>query len=93
MMSGLGREAAVHDLPLYSTPPEVAAIVRVKADKVRRWIELGELPAADVGDKSRPRYRIARADLLAFLDRRSGAKPVVKQKRRKRTESALPERY
>lgn len=82
------------DLPLFATPPEVAELLRVKAARVRRWIERGELHASNLGDKGRPRYRIARMDLIAFLNDRSGAKvSPPKAKPRRKAKPDLPGRY
>ena len=77
----------------YTTPPEIAELLRVKADRVRKWIENGELIAANLGDASRPRYRIAAADLQAFLDRRSAVRKPIAQPRRRRHVEASPERH
>jgi excisionase family DNA binding protein len=76
------------ELPLYMTAPEAAQVLRVKPDRLRGWIERGELPAANLGDKTRPRYRIARSDLLLFLERRSAARPppILTPRRRKTSE-------
>lgn len=50
------------------TPPEVARRWGVSSDKVRSWIENGELRAINLAARlrGRPRYRIDLADLLAF---------------------------
>jgi len=63
----------------YLTPPEVAKLLRVRIDKVRGWIRRGELAAVDVSETigGRPRYRIARDDLDAFLRRRQVTTPPV----------------
>lgn len=84
-----GRAAAMPDLPLFLTAPEAAEILRVKVDRLRAWIARGELPAANLGDHSRPRYRIARCDLVLFLERRSIVKPAPAPTRRK--QQAPPE--
>lgn len=81
------------DVPAFLTPPEAAELLRVKATRIRRWIETGELVAPNLGDKSKPRYRIARAELLAFLDRRSVVHPPQKPRRRRRAQEKLPTRY
>lgn len=48
----------------YLTVQEVAALVRVDPMTVRRWCSAGQLGAVRLGPKV---YRIARADLDAFL--------------------------
>ena len=55
----------------YLTPPEVARLLRVKPEKVRAWIDRGELQAIDVSDTvGRPLYRVSATDLDAFIRRR-----------------------
>lgn len=74
------------DLLRYLTPPEIAARLGVKADRVVNWIRTGQLRAVDVGDKTRPRWRINPADLEAFeLARSNLAKLPQSQPRRPRT--------
>ena len=54
------------------TPPELASRWRVSPDKVRAWIESGELRAINLAARlsGRPRYRIDLADVLIFEQRR-----------------------
>lgn len=74
----------------YLTPPEVAKLLRVRIDKVRNWIRNGDLAASNVAESPdrKPRYRVSRDDLQAFLDRRKVPKPALYQPRRRRVESA-----
>ena len=65
------------------TPPAVARRLGVNSHKILRWIASGELRAVNVGDGTRPRWRIMADDLRAFLDRRA-AQPAAKQARRRR---------
>jgi excisionase family DNA binding protein len=60
---------------IFRTPPAVAEILGVNPERVREWIRVGELRAANLGDGSRPRYRISQADLDEFLASRSNIKP------------------
>jgi excisionase family DNA binding protein len=53
------------------TVPQVAEELQVTVDTVRRWIRAGELPALLTGGQ-KTGYRIARADLDAFIERRRG---------------------
>ena len=71
----------------YSTPPEIAQLLRVRVDKVRNWIARGELRASDVSERSggRPRFRIHRDDLDAFLERRLVKPPPRSARRTKYT--------
>ena len=59
------------------TPPELAARLGVKADKVVAWIRSGELRALNAATKpgGRPRWLIDEADVAAFEARRA-AQPV-----------------
>ena len=54
------------------TPPEVAAMWGVSAEKIIAWILAGELRAIDASSKQsqRPRYLIDVDDLAAFEKRR-----------------------
>ena len=68
------------------TPPEIAERYRISPDKVRQWIESGQLRAVDVSVKpgtGRPRWRIHPADLIAFESSRTATPPVKPQRRRK----------
>ena len=58
-------------LTAWLTPPQVAWLLRVKADKVLAWIRVGKLRAVNVGDgRLRPRFRVDPADLQDFLEAR-----------------------
>jgi excisionase family DNA binding protein len=48
------------------TPPQVASLIGVNADKVLTWIRRGELRALNVSEGIRPRWRIEHDDLMAF---------------------------
>ena len=75
--------------PLFYTPPEVAKILRCRESKVSSWIRSGVLQAVNVSEGHRPRYRVAREHLDAFLQ----AKAVVatpKPERRQRRERTVP---
>lgn len=51
------------------TVTETARLLRVNRDKVLGWIRSGRLPAANTARRQtgRPRYRVKRADLDAFI--------------------------
>jgi len=76
------------------TPPEVAALWGISADKVVGWIRAGELRAIDASRNrgQRPRYLIDVADLADFEARRT-ATPPPKQKRRRRADTGTIEFY
>ena len=73
----------------WMTLPEIAQELRCRQSKPRRWVESGELPAINVSDSTRPRYRVRRADLDAFLQRRA-AVPTPKPERRPRRDASIP---
>jgi hypothetical protein len=69
------------------TPPEVGRMLRVKPDKVIRWIRAGELIASNLAERAtgRPRWRITQEALDEFLRRRravSRANPVTRRRKR-----------
>ena len=68
----------------FLTPPEIASILRVKPDKVLDWIRQGKLKAVNVGNgPRRPRYRVSKENLDAFLKLREVPPPVPVQRRRR----------
>ena len=67
----------------YLTPPELAKQLRVTPERVRAWIERGELRAVNVGDRSRARWRISADAVIAFEQGRA-AIPAVKPTRKRR---------
>jgi excisionase family DNA binding protein len=60
----------------FQTPPTVAKHLGVHVDRVRGWIETGQLPAVNLGDKTRPRWRISPEGLEQFLRARSNQAAV-----------------
>lgn len=77
----------------YLSPPQAADLLGIAAEKVCLWIARGELRATNVATtlSGRPRWRIHRADLEAFLNSRSAAPepPPATRQRRKRDESVI----
>ena len=73
------------------TPPEVAALLRVRLEKVLGWVHDGRLLAVNVASdgSTRPRWRISQAALEAFLNARSNraAAAAPPTRRRRRTQS------
>jgi len=49
------------------TPQEIASVLRVSAETIRRKIALGELGALEVGGRERKQYRILAQDLVSWL--------------------------
>lgn len=69
----------------YLTPSQVAREIGVQGDTVLAWIHSRQLLALDVsrGAGERPRWRIDRHDLEAFLaKRRTVAPPPATERRR-----------
>jgi len=61
----------------YLTPPQIAAQLGVKPDRVLRWIRTGVLSAINLSDgRLRPRFRVAPSDLEIFLSTRRVAAPT-----------------
>ena len=67
----------------YLTPPEIAKRLRITAAKVIGWIRKGELRAVDVGNGSRPRYRISPDDFEDFLKSREVQPPLPRTQHRR----------
>lgn len=81
------------------TPPErgcfsvseAAEFVRCSEDHIRRHIKGGTLPVANIGMEDGPDYRILRADLLDWLQKRkTGAIPPPRRKPKKTTPAVSP---
>jgi hypothetical protein len=68
------------------TVADVAKRYRVSPDKVRRWIDRGELLAVNTAEAlcGKPRYVIT-AEALAEFERRRSTAPPPKPKRRKKS--------
>jgi excisionase family DNA binding protein len=73
-------------------PPEVAKLLSTDNLKIIRWINSGELQAVDVSlhRSKRPRWRISRIDLEAFLSSRSSSpQPEVKRHKKKNDDGVI----
>ncbi len=64
------------------TSREVARHLRVSPDKVLGWIRRGELRAVNVGNRTRPQYRVGQDDLDAFLKAREVQPPPERARRK-----------
>jgi len=75
------------------TPPQVAKQLGVSPDKIRGWIDKGELHATNVatGHGGRPRYRISEENMAAFKRARQPSKPPPKTPRRKKKDDSVIE--
>ncbi|MEZ6097852.1 MAG: helix-turn-helix domain-containing protein [Pirellulaceae bacterium] len=67
----------------YQTVPSLAKELGVNADKVRGWIASGELLAVNVGNRTRPRWRIAPQARDAFLAARAASPPPPPRRRQR----------
>jgi excisionase family DNA binding protein len=73
------------------TVADVAVRYRVSPDKVRRWIDRGELAAVNTADDpcGRPQLRITPEAVAEFERRRAGGKPARPTRRRRRPEAVV----
>ena len=73
------------------TPPAIAEELGIRQSKIAAWIASGELIAVDLSESrgGRPRWRIRRSDLEAFLLRRQSQKPAEPIRRRKRQDTGV----
>ncbi|NLY00955.1 MAG: helix-turn-helix domain-containing protein [Rhodopirellula sp.] len=62
--------------PAYLTPPEVARLLRMRQATVVSWIRSGRLPAIDISEGRRPRYRISTQALDEYLAGRAVTPPT-----------------
>jgi excisionase family DNA binding protein len=56
----------------YLSIQQAATFACLSATKIRREVKAGRLPASDVGTPAHPHYRIARADLQAWMETNRG---------------------
>jgi excisionase family DNA binding protein len=77
------------------TPRELARVLRVSPDRVRAWIQAGELGAIDTARNrcGRPRYVILPHHLAEFEQRRRAATPAPKPPPRRRRLPAVIDFY
>jgi excisionase family DNA binding protein len=58
----------------YLSTAEAAGVVGVGRMTMLRWCKEGKIPCSDIGNDRKPRYRIAEADLHAYMEsRKQGA--------------------
>ena len=80
----------------YTSPPQIAARLKVRVANVLGWISSGELRASNVAASPRgrrPRWRISEADLAEFLAQRSPAATGRKKPRKRRKSPDVEEFY
>jgi hypothetical protein len=74
--------------PQWRSPPQIADLLRIEAEKVIAWIKSGQLIAVNVGNGPlRPRYRISQESLDDFLRRRQTQPPAPRPVRRRKQTS------
>jgi len=73
--------------PRWLCAREIAQQLAVKPERVIAWIRSGQLRGVNLGDGlKKPRFRIAPADLEAFLIARTVQPPVPPVRRRRQPE-------
>lgn len=77
-------------LAAYLSVAQAAVELATRQHTVLAWISSGELPASNIAPQrgTRPRWRIARADLELFLASRRAVQPAPVSKPRRRIEPA-----
>jgi Helix-turn-helix domain len=73
--------------PQGRTPNEVARLLRVSPDRIRAWIQSGQLQALNVAahQVGKPRYIVLPHHLAAFEQARAAAQPKPPPRRKKQT--------
>ncbi|MBR9800290.1 helix-turn-helix domain-containing protein [bacterium] len=84
-----GTDANLNDKAILS-PVECARYMGVNRELILRWIHHGKLHASNISEGKRPRWKIRREDIEAFLAERSNRKPDTKTRRKK---PAIEKRY
>lgn len=74
----------------YFTVAEAAHFISCSTDHLRRHVKAGNIPVSNIGSDDGPDYRIARADLVAWMDKRKAGHFV--SPRRKKA-AAEPVKY
>jgi Helix-turn-helix domain len=79
----------------YLGPAAIAAMLQVKPVNVLTWIHSGELRASNVAARRgpRPRWRVSREDLCAFLAGRTLLRPAPSRRHTRRTDLAAVTKY
>ena len=78
------------------TPPQLAKMWGVSADKIVGFYKSGELKCIDISSdrgSQRPRYLIDKADIKAFELSRAVVPPAPKVRRRRRRDPAVREYF
>ena len=75
----------------FLTPQKIGELLGVGHDKVLGFIRTGELRAIDLSTTrgKRPRWRISRDDLDAFLARRSATPPPKPRRQRRQPDDVI----
>jgi excisionase family DNA binding protein len=76
---------SVGSLPRGYTPNELAKVLRVSPDRIRAWIQAGELGAINTARHrcGRPRYVVLPDHVAEFTKRRKASTPPKPSRRRK----------
>jgi excisionase family DNA binding protein len=75
------------------TPSEVAKVLRVSPNKVRTWIDRGELEAVNTADArcGKRRFVVLPEQLAAFTRGRQAATPPKPRRRKRPVKDYLPD--
>jgi excisionase family DNA binding protein len=71
----------------------VARFLGVNRGKVLGWIRSGELNAVNLSRGQRPRYRVSRHDLDAFMKRRTKTPPEPRKQRKRKLPAGMIDYY
>ena len=75
------------------TPPQVAEQLGVSRETVLGWIRAGQLRAANVGKRSRPRFKIDPDALAEFQAKRAPERPLTPLKIKQTTISTVKDYF
>ncbi|WP_039887029.1 helix-turn-helix domain-containing protein [Schaalia georgiae] len=70
------------------TPDQVAEVLGITADQVRRYAAAGRIGSVRLGPSSRSPVRFREQDVIEFIER--GARPAVSAQELKEVDRAIP---
>lgn len=76
----LGQFDALPPSAEYLSIKRAATFTGLSQSHLRRAIRKGELPASNQGSQTRPIWRIARRDLVSWMEAKCGGTPIVPPK-------------
>lgn len=87
---GKRKQSAIEPMAPYLSSREIAKLLRVSPDKVLGWIRGGALKAVNVGNTSRPQYRVSTDALEEFLTTREVQIPPKRSRARRQEPEGGP---